>query len=459
MPSIIALFLCTLYVAVLLMFEKKRNPGFSRALWIPTAWMLIAASKPVGTWLGRGSGAAEGSVVDQVFLTALLVMAAVVFLRRKFDWADIARKSPFVLLVIGFMLISVAWSGIPFVSLKRWSRELIAVAMALVVLTEKDPHAATICVFRRVMVILIPLSLVLIKYFPQYGVEFGRWSGERMWIGATLQKNGLGRLSMLSAFLYVWSFARKIMGDSAPERKTYVFADISVFLISLYLLKSTPGSYSATGIVSFVVGVGIFFLLLGLQRARIRLGRYVFAFVVVALVSFAIYTVLAGGKTVGSATSALGRNTTLTGRTDVWASLVPVFKSKPILGRGFGSFWTTKTRILFDIPDAHSGYLDVLLETGIIGMLLLTAFLVHFSVRAQSFLREDFFWGSFCICCAVMALIHNMSESSFNSFSSHLTAVLIFLSIASSKSVSPSVGVKTGTAGTLASLTMAKKPS
>jgi hypothetical protein len=41
----------------------------SRAFWIPTIWMLYAASKPLGIWFGsRGGDVESGSVLDQVFL-------------------------------------------------------------------------------------------------------------------------------------------------------------------------------------------------------------------------------------------------------------------------------------------------------------------------------------------------------------------------------------------------------
>jgi exopolysaccharide production protein ExoQ len=328
------------------------------------------------------------------------------------------------------MLISIAWSEIPFVSFKRWTRELVAVVMALVVMTEDEPREAVLRLFKRVIVILIPFSLLLIKYYPKYGIEFGRWSGEGMWIGAAMQKNGLGRLSIFSVFYLLWSFARRREGFEPAVSRYQTLADISVLAISLWLLKATPGSYSATAIVALAAALTVFVCLVLMRKRRIRLEKWILPLIVVLLIGFAILTVLAGGTTVASATATLGRNTTLTGRTDVWAVLVSVFQRKPILGSGFGSFWTSKSREFFDIPDAHSGYLDVLLELGLTGIVLLTIFLVAYSRKYQRRLSHDFYWASLCICYLIMALAHNISESSFNSFGSHLTAVLLFLSVA-----------------------------
>lgn len=273
--------------------------------------------------------------------------------------------------------------------------------------------------------------MLLIKYYPQYGVEYGRWTGERMWIGVTLQKNGLGRLSMFSVFYYIWSFFRGHKYGPRYLRSIYTIADLSVFIIALFLLKANPTSYSATAVISLIGGLAIFMLLWWTKSAWIKPRTGLISTVVAGLVVFSIITVWVGGTTVASVTSSMGRNATLTGRTDVWASLLPVFKQKPILGAGFGSFWTAGSRVFFDIPDAHSGYLDVLLELGIVGMLLFTEFFISISRQAFNGLRDDFEWASLCICLLMMSMIHNMTESSFNSFDSHLTAILLFVAVCS----------------------------
>jgi exopolysaccharide production protein ExoQ len=432
MKGAIALIVWISYVVILLFFEREKNPRISRSSWIPTIWMLLVASKPLALWLGSNDVGSESSLIDQVFLSIMLVLGLFCLMRKPLNWKLVLNENKYILLIVAFMLVSIIWSRIPIISMKRWMREIIAVVMGFVILIDDDPKEAVVVIFRRVAIILIPLSLVLIKYFPQYGVEYGRWSGEKMWVGAALQKNGLGRLSMIAAFLYIWSFFRSA-GERQSVRRRFIVADFSILIISLYLLKSTPGSYSATGLVSFAVGIALLVLLAWTKKKRIRLPERLFAWFAVMLIAFAVTTVMVGGKSISSATSALGRDTTLTGRTDVWGSLVPVFLKKPIIGTGFGSFWTARTRFYFEIPDAHSGYLDILLELGLVGMAVFAMFIAALMRISQKAIQSDFYWASFGICFTLIALVHNISESSFNSFSSHITASLLFIAIASSK--------------------------
>jgi O-antigen ligase len=79
-----------------------------------------------------------------------------------------------------------------------------------------------------------------------------------------------------------------------------------------------------------------------------------------------------------SASEALGRDETFTGRTWIWEAVIPEFKHMPWLGHGFQSFWTTEWRaMVFGMPYAHNGYLDILLELGVVGLALYTAWYYH----------------------------------------------------------------------------------
>jgi hypothetical protein len=120
------------------------------------------------------------------------------------------------------MLSSIFWSDMPFISFKRWVKELVAVVMTFFVLSESDPRKALQSIFRRTIYILIPFSYILINYFPEYGREYGRWSGGQMWIGVALQKNGLGRLCVFSAFFSVGSF-QKMAGK---RRSSYSISEL-----------------------------------------------------------------------------------------------------------------------------------------------------------------------------------------------------------------------------------------
>src|SRR3989304_5890046 len=201
MPPQLALIICIIFVLWLLHLERKQAPNVSRVLWIPTIWMLSIASKPFGVWfMSAGADAEAGSPLDRAFLSVILCLGLLILASRKFSWSRAIKENSWLMLLVSYLLVSILWSDIPFISFKRWIREVVAVVMAFIVMTERNPRQALESILRRTVYVLIPFSLVLINYYSAYGRVYGRWSGELMWGGVTTQKNGLGRLCLISVF-------------------------------------------------------------------------------------------------------------------------------------------------------------------------------------------------------------------------------------------------------------------
>ena len=215
-----------------------------------------------------------------------------------------------------------------------------------------------------------------------------------MWIGVTTQKNGLGRLCLFPGFFLVWSLIRRWQGRDISVVKYQNHAEVFVLIITLWLLKgSSEGAYSATAIMALAVGLAVYVGLLRMKRHLIKFPTPPFATVIALGIAFGIVTVFVGGSTLGDLTSSLGRDSTLTGRTGVWAELLPVALQRPIVGHGFGGFWTYQTRwFTYSIGSAHSGYLDLLLNIGFVGLLIFSMFLLSSCRKGQKELNDDFDW-------------------------------------------------------------------
>jgi O-antigen ligase len=104
----------------------------------------------------------------------------------------------------------------------------------------------------------------------------------------------------------------------------------------------------------------------------------------------------------------------------------------PVIGGGFGGFWTPRTQELYRITGAHSGYLDVLLGLGFAGMILVLFFYLASCGKAYRELARDFDWGVLGISYIIMSVVHNVGESSIDSFTNYLTAIVLFFAAASS---------------------------
>jgi len=426
MPPQLALLLCTAFVLFLLWLDRKQAPHVSHALWVPTAWMLLIASKPLGIWFGTGVDA-TGSMLDRVFLSALLCVGLFILLMRNFDWFSAIKENGWVIVLVLYMLVSVSWSDMPFISLKRWVREVVAIVMAFLVLSEREPREALLSVFRRTIYVLIPFSVVLIKYYPAYGVSFSHWSGNIMWIGVCLQKNSLGRLCMFAVFFLVLTLVMRWRKRDLPVVKHQTKIELLLLFIALWLLRGPGDAYSATSIAALAAGFTTLIGLLWLKRRHSILGRNAIAIMAAVVICYGTLVPMLGGLSFGFFSSALGRDETLTGRTDIWSELVPTVRQHPILGAGYGAFWTPEAIETHGENEAHNGYLDTVLDLGFVGLTFICIFLLWCCRNAQRAFARDFDLASFWVCFLIMTVIHNLSESSINTFTSHLTAILLFL--------------------------------
>jgi O-antigen ligase len=91
----------------------------------------------------------------------------------------------------------------------------------------------------------------------------------------------------------------------------------------------------------------------------------------------------------------LGKDPTLTGRSDLWGYVIQAITQKPILGWGLLAFWTSSNPLAdaisdvlgWTVPQAHNGLLEILLEVGLIGTVFFMALLVRNFVLAVKCFR------------------------------------------------------------------------
>jgi O-antigen ligase len=253
-----------------------------------------------------------------------------------------------------------------------------------------------------------------------------------MWIGVALQKNGLGRLCILSLFFILWTWVKRRQKHAPPVGKTLLLTEIFLTAMTVYLMRGPGGKvYSATAIGALAAGLLVYSGLLFLRKRSRPIGSFVLMALVALIIMGGVVSVFTQGSAVGSMASTFGRDSSLTDRTVVWKALVPVAMRHPILGNGFGSFWVPRTREYFKISEGHSGYLDVLLELGFVGIVLVSIFLLSSCQKAHREMSRDYDWAVLWICCLIMSVVHNITESSIQTFTSPLTAILLFLTVSS----------------------------
>src|SRR5882762_5835128 len=324
-------------IAGLFYLDRDKSIRTSRALWLPVLYLWILGSRPVSFWFGVGPSYAaaanplESSPIDGAFFEILLVAAICVLVHRG-RWTLTFLNTNFpILIYFFFCLLSVCWSDYPGVALKRWIKAIGDVAMILIVLTDAQPVAALRRLFSRTGFLLFPLSLLFVKYYPMLGRTYDQWTGRQMNTGVTYDKNILGVITFVLSLGAVWRVLGLLWPDEMiPDRRRHLLAQGTLLVLGVSLLITAD---SATSLVCFILGAGL--ILTTRLRFMRRNPAAVHVLVVLLIVGAGFVMLLGGGA---DAAHALGRNPTLTGRTDIWAAVIPMAPNS-LVGAGFESFW------------------------------------------------------------------------------------------------------------------------
>jgi exopolysaccharide production protein ExoQ len=198
MPPWIASFIFAIGIAGLFILNRDREVRTSKALWLPVFWLLIAGSRPVSVWLQMGPPSSpdqylEGSPLDRTVFLGLLAAGVSVLIARQKTVARFLRANGLFLLFLFYCAASITWSDYPEVAFKRWIKFFGDFVMVLIVLTDLTQFGAIKPVLARVGFVVLPLSVLFIKYYPELDRAYApHWEGTAFYVGVASDKNMLG---------------------------------------------------------------------------------------------------------------------------------------------------------------------------------------------------------------------------------------------------------------------------
>ena len=277
-PPLIALALTLAFIYYMFRRDMRQNPNVTSALWIPFIWLFIVMSRFVTEWLAiifglnvGGSSVEEGSPVDAGVTLVLIIAGLRVLVRRQVNFALLIRQNQWVAIFFAFCFISIFWSDFPFVAFKRWFKILGQPIMALIILTEPDLEVAVITLFKRLTYVVVPVSILFIKYYPEYGRGFSEWTGQAFNTGIAPGKNQLGVDCLILGFFYFWYTLKVLKLEKSRARRNELFI-CAGFLYGLWWLFDM--AQSSTSLVSCAVGI-ILMLAMGRRIRRENIGTYI----------------------------------------------------------------------------------------------------------------------------------------------------------------------------------------
>lgn len=350
----------------------------------------------------------EGSPLDRNLYTALLVLGIIVLVRRWQETGRLLRANLPIVLFFLYCAASVLWSDYPGVSFKRWIKAVGDLVMVMIVLTDPEPLAAVKRVLARTSLLLVPLSILVIKYFPDIGVHYIAGDGRRFVNGLTTDKNALGATSMLFGIGCVWRFLAAYRDREGTHRTRHLIVHGTLLAMVIWLFTKAN---SVTSVLCFVMASGLIAATSVPALARKRAAVNLLVAAVLAVAVLPLFLDVGTGLL-----TTVGRDATLTGRTDIWKEALAV-DTRPILGAGFESFWLgaplDDRGFSFHVNEAHNGYLEVYLNLGWVGVVLLAVLIVTGYRNVIGMLHRDAEAGGLLLAFWAVGVIYSLSEAGF----------------------------------------------
>lgn len=298
----------------------------------------------------------EGNLANQVCGLLTLLVPLFFFIRHKvFLSKSFYRQNLFLLLFLGCVAASISWSSEPMLSFKRFVALLSVVFFAGFIAWRYSLERIAFlfgCVIGAAA--LVGLIFAVIRpdiAFISGGIRDGAFRG------VFAEKNAGARLNAIAILLLL-----PMIRQRNPLAMLYgLFALIAIGL-----------AQSATAIALIVAGTASYAYFITL--IRLRINRSLLAFTAATLVFFLLCGVLYANYAM--LLELVGRDPSLTDRTLIWELLQPLIDAQFLKGYGFGAFWANADADAFItrwgyIGNAHSGYVETLLNGGLIQLIAL----------------------------------------------------------------------------------------
>jgi exopolysaccharide production protein ExoQ len=320
---------------------------------------------------------------ERYFWVLMDAIVVYLFIRQSHQFLEMLGKNK-ILASWGILAaLSSLWSFDPGLSL-YWGLQLVMTALA----------GCLLCLYadlKRIIqfVFLALLLTTLVSFAVCIAGIAGAFGDDGEWKGVFPHKNELGMtmtLFVITALCHAASQWPRIFSAGLSAGS----AGLGVVLLIL--------SRSGTALVSLVLCLAVFaFAITG------RYGNRAFAAMTglgVAAIAIGIFVAASGESDIAARTlQALGKESTLTGRTTLWDLGIEQFWRQPILGVGYRAFWESpqlRANVAAPmkgvLPNFHNNFLDVAVGLGTLGLAVFIAGILEVTIRVvrRFFNRPNF---------------------------------------------------------------------
>lgn len=227
-------------------------------------------------------------------------------------------SQPLMLVLPAYCLLSTFWSQFPDLTLRYSVQLAITIAIAVVIAARVSPR-----LMLRVLFVTYWVGVIL-------SLLIGNHSASDPWRGIFGSKNAFA--AHLAVFALI---CLAVALDQLSTRGARLMAVIGLLISGPLLIKAQ----SAGALVAIVPCIAV--MLMVLASRRLTAKQKLFAGIIggVAIAAVALFVIVDHDAIMATALSDTGKDPTLTGRTDLWATGMEFISEHPWLGVGFHAFW------------------------------------------------------------------------------------------------------------------------
>ena len=355
--------------------SEKLEKGF-------TVLILLLATGGLLPLLRHGGeastvGIAEGDPVARAIWIGVYVATFALVAARWKLFVYVATRDKLLLLLVVLAMISVLWSFDPGFTIRR-SFALVGTTLIGIYFAMRYSLGEQLRLLAWAFGIAALLSLLFALAVPSIGIS-SKVESPGAWLGIFDHKNTLGSRMALGALVFL------LVGLSTRRYRKLAWASLGLS-VGLILLSASQSSLVIFLTLPFLLGV------YSMLRRPYTLA-----------VPLSITLMLLGGSAatwllinLETVLTALGRDVTLTGRTELWDAVWEMIWRSPWLGYGYNAFWmgwegpsasvwiATGARHLH----SHNGFLDLWLELGLVGIVVFVLGFLRTFLRAIVWARS-----------------------------------------------------------------------
>lgn len=345
--------------------EPRREVRFVRDIFLTYFMAMVFATK----WFqffrintdSLQSDDVAGSPFVQTFLFLNFGFSIVVFVLTRYPIQVLLRQLSFFFPMMLLIMASTMWSDVPDLALRRVMRLAIEIT-TVCLLISSYPSARQI--YRVLLLACVPVLLadILLLW------DAGSYSPIGF-MGAHNHKNQAGTFAFLVSALAAYALSER----GVVRNKLLVFMILMMALVVMFRSESkTALAAIAFASISTALTYWVYWAF------RLRLASAIFFFLLFFILSL-LYLQNDNLMLIDGLIALVGGDLTLTGRDVIWKACVERSYEALLYGVGYGSFWglgnVSEQWVLgavgFEVRQAHNGYLDIVLQLGVIGLVVL----------------------------------------------------------------------------------------